>query len=169
MTTFRHFAVRLLLVSRLLGSGNPFGPRLETLHNPSATNQVRGDFVTKASKSSSEDQHNNSEADVNSSFELRLFTFPPAAFARLDQVPLSCRACEAFDSLQEQAAVLASETFEESLIVDDFCGEDCDECEIPEDWKVLSGPVAANDVMAFLGITRAKPLSIATLSIRTWE
>mmetsp|Transcript_28663 Transcript_28663/g.44023 ORF Transcript_28663/g.44023 Transcript_28663/m.44023 type:complete len:150 (+) Transcript_28663:90-539(+) len=36
------------------------------------------------------------------------------------------------------------------------CGEDCEQCEIPEDYKILPAPKV--DVMAFLGIKRAEPI-----------
>lgn len=39
------------------------------------------------------------------------------------------------------------------------CGEDCDECEIPEELKLLSDTQQL-DVMTFLGIQRAKPLNV---------
>lgn len=41
----------------------------------------------------------------------------------------------------------------------DTCGEDCDECEIPEELKLLSDTQQL-DVMTFLGIQRAKPLNV---------
>jgi hypothetical protein len=60
---------------------------------------------------------------------------------------------------QEKADALAFETFEEieSLELDiwDNCGEDCKECEIPNDWFV---PSETAGVMEYLGVTRVKPL-----------
>jgi hypothetical protein len=38
------------------------------------------------------------------------------------------------------------------------CGEDCEDCEIPNDFKILPGAVNPVDVMDFLGIRRAEPL-----------
>lgn len=35
------------------------------------------------------------------------------------------------------------------------CGEDCEECAIPEEYKQIENPV---DVMAYLGIRRAEPI-----------
>lgn len=175
MATFRNFylAVRVLLLSRILGPSNAFGAKLEQLHHRSAAHQVRGDLlvVTKASKSPSEEQRDNPKGDVKSSVEFLLYDFPPAAFESLDQFSLSYR--EDFDGtftfLREQADALALEAFDESLELDDVCGDDCDECEIPEDWKLLSGPIAADQVMDFLGIARAKPLIVPSFSIHVWE
>eukprot|EP00541_Cyclophora_tenuis_P000041 CAMPEP_0116572602 /NCGR_PEP_ID=MMETSP0397-20121206/18274_1 /TAXON_ID=216820 /ORGANISM="Cyclophora tenuis, Strain ECT3854" /LENGTH=121 /DNA_ID=CAMNT_0004100963 /DNA_START=51 /DNA_END=416 /DNA_ORIENTATION=- len=39
------------------------------------------------------------------------------------------------------------------------CGEDCEECEIPEAWRVPEDE--AVDVMAFLGIRRAEPIRVS--------
>ena len=47
----------------------------------------------------------------------------------------------------------------------DVCGEDCEDCEIPDDFKVLPGSKQRIDVMEFLGIRRAEPLRIH----RDWE
>jgi hypothetical protein len=47
------------------------------------------------------------------------------------------------------------------------CGEDCDECLIPEEYKIVANEEAV-DVMAFLGIRRAEPLQ-ATRTALDWE
>jgi hypothetical protein len=47
------------------------------------------------------------------------------------------------------------------------CGEDCDECLIPEEYKIVANEEAV-DVMAFLGIRRADPL-LVTRAARDWE
>lgn len=47
------------------------------------------------------------------------------------------------------------------------CGEDCEECLIPEEYKLVSSEEAI-DVMAFLGIRRAEPLQASRPS-REWE
>lgn len=155
-----HIIVQLALFLRM---GNGFGPSLEPLHYRAGSHLLHGDLsiVLKASNSSSEDV----------SMQFGLYDFPPAAYESLEDFGLTYQ--QSFDGtftfLQEQADILALEAFEDYLDVDDFCGEDCDDCEIPEDWKILSGPVATVDVMAFLGISRAKPLTVPTLSIHAWE
>lgn len=45
------------------------------------------------------------------------------------------------------------------LSTGETCGEDCDECEIPAELKLLPHSKQL-DVMAFLGIQRAKPLHV---------
>jgi hypothetical protein len=167
MVTFSEIQFIVLQLSLLLRLGNGFGPRLEPLHNRAGAYISHGGFlvVLQASNSSSEDD------ERGTSRELGLYDFPPAAFESVEDFALTYQ--EGFDGtftfLQEHADILALETFEDSLDFDDFCGEDCNECEIPEDWNILSGPVAAVDVMAFLGISRAKPLTLPLLSIRAWE
>lgn len=44
------------------------------------------------------------------------------------------------------------------------CGEDCEECPIPEEFRLPTGTI---DVMAFLGIQRAEPIKVERL--REWE
>jgi hypothetical protein len=47
------------------------------------------------------------------------------------------------------------------------CGEDCDECLIPEEYKIVANEEAI-DVMAFLGLRRAEPLQV-TRPAQDWE
>jgi hypothetical protein len=47
------------------------------------------------------------------------------------------------------------------------CGEDCESCLIPEEYKVVANEEAV-DVMAFLGIRRAEPLQVARVAL-DWE
>jgi hypothetical protein len=47
------------------------------------------------------------------------------------------------------------------------CGEDCDECLIPEEYKIVASEEAV-DVMAFLGIRRAEPLQVTRPAL-DWE
>ena len=47
-------------------------------------------------------------------------------------------------------------------------GEDCDECLIPEEYKIVANEDEAIDVMAFLGLRRAEPLQV-TRPARDWE
>jgi hypothetical protein len=47
------------------------------------------------------------------------------------------------------------------------CGEDCEECLIPEEYKIKANEEAV-DVMAFLGIRRADPL-LVTRPALDWE
>lgn len=46
-------------------------------------------------------------------------------------------------------------------------GEDCDECVIPDDFKVMSGE-SSMDVMSFLGIRRVEPLKVMRL-LGEWD
>jgi hypothetical protein len=47
------------------------------------------------------------------------------------------------------------------------CGEDCESCLIPEEYKIVAKDEAV-DVMAFLGIRRAEPLQVARVAL-DWE
>jgi hypothetical protein len=66
-----------------------------------------------------------------------------------------------FAFVRERAEELASETFAEDLYIgglfETCSGQDCEECEIPKEWKNI-GPAGQVDAMDFLGIQRAKPL-----------
>eukprot|EP00543_Licmophora_paradoxa_P008009 CAMPEP_0202451050 /NCGR_PEP_ID=MMETSP1360-20130828/9560_1 /ASSEMBLY_ACC=CAM_ASM_000848 /TAXON_ID=515479 /ORGANISM="Licmophora paradoxa, Strain CCMP2313" /LENGTH=127 /DNA_ID=CAMNT_0049069515 /DNA_START=83 /DNA_END=463 /DNA_ORIENTATION=+ len=47
------------------------------------------------------------------------------------------------------------------------CGDDCEECEIPDEYKISDEPQL--DVMSFLGIKRAEPLRVKDqINIREW-
>jgi hypothetical protein len=63
---------------------------------------------------------------------------------------------DTFAFVRERADELASEAFAEGFGADftEPCGEDCEECLIPEHWKTTSDV----DVLDFLGIRRAEPL-----------
>jgi hypothetical protein len=69
--------------------------------------------------------------------------------------------------VREKADNLAIDFFSETFDVypEEPCGDDCEECEIPEAWKTQSGPAEQIDVMQFLGIRRAEPL----LKAADWE
>jgi hypothetical protein len=66
-----------------------------------------------------------------------------------------------FAFVRERAEELASGTFAEDLniggLFDTCSGQDCEECEIPKEWKTI-GSAGQLDVLEFLGIQRAKPL-----------
>mmetsp|Transcript_2446 Transcript_2446/g.3738 ORF Transcript_2446/g.3738 Transcript_2446/m.3738 type:complete len:185 (+) Transcript_2446:28-582(+) len=47
--------------------------------------------------------------------------------------------------------------WDEGLCVGDSCGDEFDQCDIPEEYKVTAPKV---DVMSFLGIRRAEPLQV---------
>lgn len=50
---------------------------------------------------------------------------------------------------------------EEPYCVGECCGGDCEQCEIPEDFRVTAnGDLPEVDVLAFLGIRRAEPLQV---------
>jgi hypothetical protein len=174
MAALRNFHLSFVLVSLVLTSGNAFGPRMESMNHRAATRDLHGDLLVvllQTSKSSQGDQCDIPNEEGKSSVEFRVYDIPPAASESLDAFSLACQF--GFDGtytfLREHADALALETFEKSLEFDDFCGEDCDECEIPQEWMVRPGPVATHDVMAFLGITRAKPLTVPSLSVQVWE
>lgn len=52
--------------------------------------------------------------------------------------------------------------WDEGLCSGDTCGDEYDQCDIPEEYKVASPKV---DVMSFLGIRRAEPLKVR----RDWD
>lgn len=52
--------------------------------------------------------------------------------------------------------------WEDGACFGDSCGDDLDQCDIPEEYKVASPKV---DVMSFLGIRRAEPLKV----MRDWD
>lgn len=54
--------------------------------------------------------------------------------------------------------------WEETPCFGDSCGDDFDQCDIPEEYKVAAPKV---DVMSFLGIRRAEPLQVN--SLRDWD
>ncbi|MGK3749286.1 MAG: hypothetical protein ACI8RD_001580 [Bacillariaceae sp.] len=73
-----------------------------------------------------------------------------------------------FPLLQEQADMLAFESFEEynnnsfehvEAKLRDSCGEECNECDIPKGWHDTSSSVDGINVMEFLGVKRVKPLT----------
>ena len=49
------------------------------------------------------------------------------------------------------------------------CGDDCEECLIPDDLKILPDAQKGIDVMAFLGIQRAEPLRAWGTSNMDWD
>jgi hypothetical protein len=53
------------------------------------------------------------------------------------------------------------------LDIENVCGADCEECPIPEEYKVLPWDLKV-DVMKFLGIERAKPLRVER-NEQDWE
>jgi hypothetical protein len=65
--------------------------------------------------------------------------------------------CGDFAFMKQRAEELAIETFAESRDFD-LCGKDCEDCDIPEDWKTPFSTTDKIDVMDFLGIKRAEPL-----------
>jgi hypothetical protein len=49
------------------------------------------------------------------------------------------------------------------------CGDDCEECVIPENFKVLLDCEKEIDVMALLGIKRAQPLKVDSSRNNDWN
>lgn len=100
--------------------------------------------------------------------------FPPSANENLNAFSLAHKGNrnkrdDMFSHLQDRADILALESFEVSLsrpeTLDD-CGEDCQECLIPEEWKDFPMTVKPTDVMDFLGISRVQPLKAPVPSPR---
>jgi hypothetical protein len=56
------------------------------------------------------------------------------------------------------------EQYESSIATDEDCGADCESCLIPEEFKRFPNDQEF-DVMAYLGIKRAKPVQATTLNL----
>ena len=145
----------MLLTSCTVSSVIAFGPLLETLPNAHCCTQQSSRHPSRLHASDSEVN----EARTSCASE---FDFVSAQFDGLDDFSLLFDRGVfdgTFPLLQEQADVLAFETFEEneSLELDgwDNCGDDCKECEIPKDWCVAA---ETKGVMEYLGLTRVEPL-----------
>ena len=65
---------------------------------------------------------------------------------------------ERLSFLTDRADELAIEAFTSYELEADTCGEDCEDCAIPDDWKYSVELQDQVDVMQFLGIRRAEPL-----------
>jgi hypothetical protein len=49
------------------------------------------------------------------------------------------------------------------------CGDDCEECLIPEDFKIIPNSQKDLDVLSFLGIRRVEPLNAKRSLLRDWD
>ena len=90
------------------------------------------------------------EDDIDSAVSIETYRF------KLENV-FNRKYHDNLDLFRERADKLATETFEMDSSLE-ACGKDCEECQIPEEWKSPFGPADGIDVMEFLGIKRAKPL-----------
>ena len=118
-----------------------FGPRLEPLSNGHSYTP-RHTVRLHASDSEEDERKGSCQSD---------FDFAAAEFETIDNFPSLFCFDGIFPLLQKEADALALEAFDLS----DECGDDCIECEIPQDWGV---PQKTINVMEYLGVTRAKPL-----------
>lgn len=179
----------LLLALCLLPAVQAFGARLEPLPvragigggiNSSGCD-TRTSSVLRASRKNHEDNDDSAQQSSPPKTKvniLGLFDFPPAVFENLDHFELALEGGEflapppsIFDDgtlafLREEADAVALETFAD-------CGEECEECDIPADWKLVSAePVDEADAMNFLGIKRAKPIwvpNVVTSAHEDWQ
>mmetsp|Transcript_18410 Transcript_18410/g.29673 ORF Transcript_18410/g.29673 Transcript_18410/m.29673 type:complete len:176 (+) Transcript_18410:135-662(+) len=174
MSSLRVVISLVVLMIAMVPTASAFGARLEPHHSFTARGSPRGSLLRLMESESDNSRHHDHhviERDVLS-FEqvLGLLDFPPASFENLNDFSLahtSGLADGTFSHLQEQADLLASEAFDWNLAeTGDDCGEDCEECLIPEDWKMAPAMMESFDVMEFLGITRAKPLTKPTSHAR---
>jgi len=53
-------------------------------------------------------------------------------------------------------------SWDEGKCSGDFCGDEFDQCDIPDEYKIVSPAI---DVMSFLGIRRAVPVQVS----RDWD
>ena len=143
----------MLFTSCTISSVLAFGPLLELLSNAHCYTLRSHGHNSQLYVSDSEE--NESMGSCTSDFD-----FVSAQFDSIDDFSLLFEP-GAFDGtfplLQEQADVLAFETFNENELSElgDDCGDDCKECEIPKDWCVPSKTI---NVMEYLGVKRVKPL-----------
>jgi hypothetical protein len=126
-----------------------WGPRLEP---------KKGGFYAFVLKAK-DDRHEGEESATIEAYRTKLMTFHGSAYG-----------ISPLDFVKDMADELASEAFAEGFgdsVLDGLgCGkdgEDCDECGIPDDWKIVDEERV--DVMEFLGIKRAEPLR----KIGDWE
>jgi hypothetical protein len=163
-----YLLVSVLLITSLLSSVSSFGARLEPISSRRCSskrgynnyhhhnNYHDGPLVLVL-----QSHHKNDLNEDIVSFDqmIDLLDFPPAAFENLNDFSLAYTngfSDGTFSHLQEQADILAFEAFEDNIIEKywDDCGDDCEECMIPEEWKIQQ----TVNVMEILGITRVNPL-----------
>jgi len=148
----------VLFISCAVSSVLGFEPQLEPFsHGKCCASQTSRLYSSKPESNHRDDIDRSSRLQTSDS------DFAPGSlFGALDDLSLLFDQ-DAFDGifpiLQEQTDALATETFEEIESLEfnglDYCGDDCKECEIPNDWCV---PGETIDVMEYLGVTRVKPL-----------
>ncbi len=132
----------LLLAAWTVSFALAFGPRLEPLSN--GYSYTSGHTLRLHASDSEED---GVKGSCPSDFD-----FVAAEFESIDNLSSLFWGFDGiFPLLQKEADALALETFD----LPDDCGDDCTECEIPQDWGM---PEKTINVMEYLGVTRAKPL-----------
>jgi hypothetical protein len=162
----------LLIISSLLPSVSSFGARLEPIssrrcsskrgyYNNYLGNHHDGSLLLVLQARHQKDS--TSKDLVSFDQMMDLLDFPPAAFENLNDFSLAYTngfSDGTFSHLQEQADILAFEAFEDNMLQNywDDCGDDCEECMIPEEWKIQQQTV---NVMEILGISRVKPLRVS--------
>ena len=135
-------SIVLLVAACTVSFAFAFGPRLEPLSN--GHSHTHGHTMRLHASDSEEDERKGScQSDFDfAAAELESIDTFPSLFGGFDGI---------FPLLQKEADALALDAFDLS----DECGDDCIECEIPQDWGV---PHKTINVMEYLGVTRAKPL-----------
>eukprot|EP00535_Pseudo-nitzschia_heimii_P006373 CAMPEP_0197189304 /NCGR_PEP_ID=MMETSP1423-20130617/19526_1 /TAXON_ID=476441 /ORGANISM="Pseudo-nitzschia heimii, Strain UNC1101" /LENGTH=136 /DNA_ID=CAMNT_0042641369 /DNA_START=114 /DNA_END=521 /DNA_ORIENTATION=- len=132
----RHSTVILTLctVSSVVG----FGPQLEPLSHSNCCAQRAQTPRLHASKSKANNGDDENESSMTQTSDFHPF---PTHFDGLEAFSFVFDHVVfdgTFPVLQEQARALALETFEETQVSgpddSDDCGDDCKECEIPNDW-----------------------------------
>lgn len=135
-------SIVLLCTVCTVSSALAFGPSFEPLFN--AQSCTPGYFKQLHASNSEDDEIKGSCPSD--------FDFVAADFDSIDKFSSLLGGFDGtFPLLQKQADTMALETFDSW----DDCGEDCRECEIPQDWCV---PEKTINVMEYLGVTRVKPL-----------
>jgi hypothetical protein len=134
-----------------------FGFRME---NNNAQSQQGSSSSTVLHASSSSDEEAAAEAKRYYSRRLidleRTYTLHSSYDDEHDTFDLNNRAGE--DVLSDEALFSGLAHYQQSIEAEEnSCGEDCQECMIPEEFKIQPDDQGI-DVMAFLGIKRAVPL-----------
>lgn len=159
---------QVLVACLMLSSIRAFGPRLEPLSHAQSYNHGYASHLY-ASSEAEQNHHDSSESSSLQQSYACEFDLVSAPFDGLDDFS-SLFNNAGFDGtfpfLQEQADAMALGTNEDnnSLEFDiweneslELCGDECKECEIPNDWFATS-PGDEIDVMKFLGVARVQPL-----------
>jgi hypothetical protein len=163
-----------LLLLLLVGLVSAFGPRLEPVGrivandlqmSQSGSDQDEGGLDKQSHSRRFALHYENRFEEVNGEiFQSRLFISEPFLFDSS-----SFGIVNPFDDFALVDANTFSNSYDE--YEDDILscrGDDCGDCSIPEEYRQIEDPI---DVLAYLGLRRAKPLQAPTFdtSIRDWE